>query len=169
MNRMNARGQAFSTDALLALIVFTLVLALTIGLLTQVQRTGENAQGNLQRSHLTEQILIHLLSSPGKPTNWEVLSDRNQISALGLADHGGALSAQKWEELQDWNGDDYSSLRVWLGVADQNFSIQILDLNRNTISQVGIAPLDANSVAAMVLPAFYEGELVYVQLQVHRK
>ncbi len=166
---MNARGQAFSTDALLALIVFTLVLALTIGLLTQVQRTGESAELGLHRSHITEQILIQLLSSPGKPMNWETLSDRNQVKALGLIDHGGIISSEKWEELRDWNGDDYPSLKSWLGIADQNFYIQIVDLNRNTVSKAGIAPLDVNSVTAMVLPAYYDGDLVYVQLQVHTR
>lgn len=167
--RKDSRGQIFSTDALLALIVFTLVLAVTIGLLTQVQRTGENAELNVHRVQITEQILLNLLSSSGRPLNWEVLSDRNLVQSIGLLDHGGVISTAKWEELQDWNASDYPSLKSSLGIADQNFYITILDVNRSTVTRVGIAPSDVNQVSSIILPAFYEGNLVYVQLQVHKR
>ncbi len=163
------RGQIFSTDALLAFTVFTLVLALTIGLLTQIQQTGESAEGEVQRTHTMEQVLILLLSSPGSPSHWESLADRNAVTRIGLIDHGGTISVAKWEALQDWNANDYPSLASWLGIADQNFHLLIMDINRTTISQAGIAPSDVNAVASMTLPAFYDGELVYVQLQVHQR
>lgn len=164
-----SRGQAFSTDALLALIVFTLLLALTIGLVTQIQRTGEESRDGLQRSFLASQVLTHLLSTEGDPLYWNTLSDRNQVMSLGLIGYGGSLSPAKWEQFRDWNADDYSNLKSRMGMGDQNFHLLIMDINRDTLSQAGIAPVDVNEVASITLPAYYNGDLVYVQLQVHRR
>lgn len=169
MNGPMQKGQAFSTDALLALIVFTLLLALTIGLVTQIQRTGEEAKDGMQRAFVASQALTHLLSSPGEPSYWESLTDRNSVISLGLMGFGGTLSPDKWSQLRDWNGDDYSGLKSRMGMGDQNFHILILDINRDTLSQAGIAPSDVNEVASITLPAYYEGQVVYVQLQVHRR
>jgi hypothetical protein len=166
---INEKGQVFSTDILLAVIVFTMMLALSGGLITQVQRAGENMEQGLQRSQTTEQLLTHLLSTQGRPSNWEIESDRNAVESIGLVDERGVISTDKWSQFRDWNGDDYSSLRTWLGIPDQNFHLLITDLNQSTVSQAGITPSDVNAVASFTLPAVYAEELVYVQLQVHRK
>lgn len=166
---MNKKGQIFSTDALLALIVFTLVLAVTIGLLTQIQTTGENAVRSQTQTHITEQIIMQLLSSPGSPRNWETYTDRNNVKMIGLIDHEGGISTDKWNQLQDWNSDDYSSLKTWLGIPDRNIYITISDVNHSTLEAAGLSPSDVNSVSTAVLPSFFDGELVFVQVQVYQR
>ncbi len=163
------RGQIFSTDALLALIVFTLIIGLTLGILGQIQSTGENVKRNADRTAVTEQVLLLLLSSSGSPRNWESYSDRNEVKMIGLMNESGEMSLAKWSSFIDWNATDYSSLKSSLGIPDQNFYITLSDLNFNILSKAGTAPIDINKVSALTLPSIYQGKMVMVQLQVYQR
>ena len=164
---MNRKGQIFSTDSLLALVVFTLVVALTAALIQQVQLTGEDAREQQADSSRTQRILYSLLSSPGIPSYWEDAGDWNAVSLIGLSDGGGFISPSKWSALQDWNGEDYPSLLSHFGIPDRNFYLSMWDLNHSLIEETGLPPVDANTVSSITLPSLYEGEIVMVQLQVH--
>ncbi len=149
------------------MVVFTLILALTSGLLTNIQDSGESSRKNAYLSSQAEETLFLLVSSGGNPSYWESLADRNGVVTIGLMNPPGSISSTKWNALQDWNASDYPSLKNALGVPDTDVYITIFDAERNPVSAWGISPADSNRVGAVSIPTRYNGAIAIIQVQVH--
>ncbi|MFH0970141.1 MAG: hypothetical protein V1776_01635 [Candidatus Diapherotrites archaeon] len=162
------KGQVFSADVLLAVIVFTLILTLVSSLLHETQLTGENERQQLRLSKAAGDAIEQLLSDAGSPVNWEQLDDENVIHTLGLIDPHGTISVEKWSALQDWNRTHYAFVQRWLGIPDMNYHIRITNLSQELIEEAGISPFDVNNVGSVILPSIYNGNIVFVQVQVHQ-
>lgn len=163
----HSRGQLFSTDALLSLVVFAFVLALVTSAISQLVAQGD-ASIRAEYRELSSQNLVYFwLNTGGEPSYWENLSDRNSVLSVGLSDSGGGLSYAKWLAFTDWNADDYHSLKLKMGLLDQNFMVKILDVNKNSLYSVGISPVDRNEVHVHTWPSSLNGSPVFVQVQVY--
>ena len=166
-NPSRARGQLFSSDALLAMMVFLFALTVTFALTDQlVAQTTSSADGE-RLNHVTDRLAQLMIFSPGNPTNWEYLSDRNDVAWIGLIDHGKEIDPQKLTQFRDWNADDYRSLKAGMGIGDKNFYFYISDVNKNIISNAGISPVDAVKVSTSTFSSVYHGKPVLVTLQVY--
>lgn len=167
--KMGARGQLYSTDALLAFVVFAFALMLISGLTNQLEnqfvQTTAQEYGRLAATRVAES----LLASPGDPVYWENLADRNAIFRAGLAAAGNEISIAKWNAFLDWNAADYPSLKNRLGLADKDFYITLADVNRIVLTRAGTGPTDSNNVALVMLPAVYRGVPVILHLQVYSR
>lgn len=166
---MNKRGQLFSSDALLSIMVFLFALTVISILTSQLE---QQTVDQLQRYYTTqraERVATSLFASPGEPAYWDTLSDRSTITKVGLTNGHSGIDLQKWQALQDWNADDYAGLKTALGIPDLNFYINIYDTNRTTLSQAGIAPTDVNKVNGVIIPTTYQGTAALVAVQVYEE
>ena len=98
---------------------------------------------------------------------WETLTDRNAVKSVGLANHHAGISIEKWNAFVDWNADDYTSLKQWMGLGTSNFYLSMADINRTVLGYAGIQPTDVNSVSVVVFPSVYQQKPVVVQMQVY--
>lgn len=168
MISLHERGQLFSSDALLAMVVFLFALTVTFALTDQlVVQTNESAE-NIQLNHTTARLAQTLVSSPGNPSNWEYLSDRNNVREIGLVGNGREISTKKWSSFRDWNGSDYPSLKQSMGIGDKNFYFYMTDTNKNVIAYAGISPANARRVSGSTFATTYLGEPVMATLQVYQ-
>lgn len=151
------------------MVVFLFALTVTFALTDQlIVQTTELAEG-AQLNHTTARLARGLISSSGVPTNWEYLSDRNNIRAVGLIGNGSTISPQKWSSFRDWNANDYASLKQNLGISDKNFYFYITDTNKNIIAYAGISPTNARRVSSSTFATTYLGGPVMATLQVHQR
>ncbi len=164
----SGKGQLYSSDALLSLVVFAFALALISGLNFQLITQMDASNQTYLRDASMSRIMSTLLSSPGDPVYWESLSDRNAVKQIGLVDHHAGISRAKWNAFVDWNGDDYSSLKNGMGTPGHDFYITISDVNRTVLAVAGTGPIDVNNVSVITYPSRFNEQVVMVQLQVYR-
>lgn len=162
-----ARGQLYSTDALLSIVIFLFALTLISGLSQQLQSQANSSKENYfltQRAVRAAQIIF---TSPGDPIFWESLSDRNSVKSVGVSNTPGNISSAKWNAFRDWNGDDYPSLARALGIGDLNFYITISDVNKAILTQAGTAPVDRNQISVVTFPVVYQSQGAIAAVQVY--
>lgn len=161
------RGQLYSTDALLSIVIFLFVLTLISGLSQQLfAQAAVEKEGFFLTQRASRSAAI-LFSTPGEPAFWHTLSDRNAVFAVGLTDNGVEVSPQKWSAFLDWNANDYSSLTQKMGLENENFYITISDVNKNILTRAGIAPVDKNQISVMVIPIVYASQSAVASMQVY--
>ncbi len=166
-NPSHARGQLFSSDALLAMMVFLFALSVTFALTDQlIAQTTSSANGE-QLNHVADRLAQLMIFSSGEPSNWEYIPDRNDVAWIGLINHGKEIDPQKLIQFRDWNADDYYSLKTNMGIGDKNFYFYISDVNKNVVSNAGISPVDAVKVSTSTFSSVYNGKPVLVTLQVY--
>ena len=96
---MKRRGQLFSLDALISLVIVILML----GTITSTSSSLKNEIGNMvgwyERANIADNMLDVLTKSPGEPSNWA--KDPEGIISLGLADNSSrSLSFDKVKALE---------------------------------------------------------------------
>ena len=161
------RGQLYSTDALLSIVIFLFALTLISGLTQQLQSQASSDKENYFLTQRAIRAAQTIFSSPGDPIFWESLTDRNTIKSVGVSNTPGNISYSKWLAFRDWNGDDYPSLARALGIGDLNFYITISDSNKTILTQAGTAPVDKNQISVVTLPVVYQSQAVIAAVQVY--
>lgn len=164
---LRARGQLYSTDALLSIVIFLFALTLISGLSQQLQSQAAGDKENYFLTQRAVRVAHVLFSTPGDPIFWESLSDRNSVDSVGVTNSPGAVSQAKWLALRDWNGDDYPSLARAMGIGDLNFYITISDVNKNVLTHAGTAPVDKNQISVVTLPVVYQSQGTVAAVQVY--
>lgn len=167
MNRQSLRGQLYSSDALLSIIIFLFALTVISTVNQQLQSQSLEEISDYRFSQRTIRVAEMLFSSGGTPSYWETLVDRSTITRIGLSPTPGEVSSEKWNAFLDWNADDYGDLAQSLGIGDVNFYISIMDENKNVISQVGISPVDKNQVSAVLIPTVFNSLPAVASVQVY--
>lgn len=166
--RGTPRGQLYTSDALLAIVIFVFAITLIAALWGQLQ----NQMTSNLYDHVTQQRLQRvaetLFFTRGEPAYWHTLTDRNSVSP-GLIQHGNEIALAKWTALRDWNTTDYPSLVSALGIPDLNFYITISDTNRTLLTSTGNAPYDVNTIYVETFPSTYSGRAVIVSMQAYRR
>ncbi len=164
----SSRGQLYSTDALLSLIVFAFALTLSSGILSQIISQSDVAISAQYREQAGDAALHTLLVTGGEPFYWNFISDKNNVQSVGLMDTSWGISTPKWNAFKDWNANDYYLLKSRMGIPDQNFYLTISDTNKTVLDAVGISPQDKNEVTVIIRPSIFNGNPVMVQIQVYR-
>ncbi len=166
-DRKGERGQLYTSDALLALMVFLFALMLITTLAAQLENQSIQLIRETQHHRAAERVGNSLFSSPGNPSHWEYLSDKNATLRIGLISTGKEISPIKLSAFGDWNASNYSQLKSVMGLGDQNFYLSITDSNQTLLFQAGSSPVNASRVSVVTTPAFYAGKTVLATLQVY--
>ncbi len=167
MNRIQTRGQLYSSDALLSIVIFLFAMTIISALTQQLQSQSADEHQNYVTTQRTARAALTLFTSPGNPAHWDTNSDRNAVWSVGVSTHGAEISSQKWNAFLDWNATDYPDLARRLGIGDLNFLVTISDVNKNILTQAGIGPVDKNQVSVVTLPVVYESQGAIATLQVY--
>ncbi|MBM3282147.1 MAG: hypothetical protein FJY86_02290 [Candidatus Diapherotrites archaeon] len=165
---LRSRGQLYSSDALLSIIIFLFVLTVISTVNQQLQSQSLEEISDYRFSQRTIRVAEMLFSSGGNPLYWETLSNRSTVTRVGLSSVPGEVSADKWNAFLDWNATDYADLAEHLGIDDVNFYITISDENKTIISYAGISPVDKNQVSSVLIPVVFNSIPAVASVQVYQ-
>lgn len=161
---MHNRGQIFGTDAIVAVIIFTITLTIFVLYSNQLSIRIDSLKERADNFELAQQSLLRLTQSPGIPGNWEVL-DFNQIESIGIMDTLGVIDQNKLQKLISLDAN-YHSLKDEFGLSQFNFRFSVNDLNGVELYEFGE---DSNSdvdVSKSIVAMQLTGQKVFVQLEV---
>ncbi len=164
---LNRRGQIFSTDMMMAAVVFLFILTLSIVYSSEVaNRVYFMEEGNA-RDQTVLQAADALVLSAGSPANWETLSDLNTASSLGLVKSRNVLDAGKLQAILNLNAGNYGRIKELLGASRYDLGVSVLRLqNKQRLAEFGLQPSSENKVSAVSRIALYNGEEVIVRVKV---
>jgi len=164
---LNSKGQIFSTDFILACIVFLFILVLSITYSTEVANRITFLEEDNARNIAALNAANALIISPGNPGNWENLNGLNAVSSIGIAATPNEIHSGKLQKLVDLNTDNYGKVRNLLGLSKYDIAISVLRLqNRQSVAEFGQQPNSEHKVSAVNRIGFYNGEEVIVRLKV---
>jgi hypothetical protein len=114
MIKKDYNGMLFSTDLVLTLVLFTLILGTMFTIIDNSKDRTLNSLETAELKKLTSEIVDKLLNNPGTPTHWENLSEFNIVnpglSIENQANHSfiNTISFKKIKILE--NDNEYDNL-----------------------------------------------------------
>lgn len=167
MKALNRRGQIFTTDLILASVVFLFILTLSIVYSTQAANRVELMEEDKARATAAMSAANSLLLSSGKPANWQNLGDLNNVSSIGIVKSKNEIDSAKLQHLLDLNESNYEGVRDLLGVGKYGLSISVLRLSDQiSVGEFGLDPESDDKVTAVNRIALHDGNAVVVRLKV---
>lgn len=126
------KGQFFSYDAIVSVVIFLLAIGLLITYWWSVTGVMGLERERIQKEAIS---LSDVLLTPGNPSDWQTLSssDRNELRQYGLTTGwaNNVLDVDKIEQMHDWSDDDYDASKNELRLLN-DYYIQIVDDNGNS-------------------------------------
>jgi hypothetical protein len=118
---LNKRGQGFSTDLLIAMGIFLIVLVASLTAYSQIIRTSDERAEHAYLQKITQGASQILFTTAGGPSNWETLSTANfireNVQYLGLTTGTrGQIQSDKLQAFVDQNASRYEVIRAILGL-----------------------------------------------------
>ena len=131
---MNSKkGQTWSVDFTLAVVIVSFILLLSILLWNNLALRWNAADDYRQMQTNAMFAAEALMTTPGEPKSWEMLPQIDgSITAIGLVDGRNELNSLKIEKLVSENATAYGVVKQRLGVSHYELGINITDLGRNT-------------------------------------
>lgn len=161
---LNFRGQIFGTDAIVAVIIFTIILTLFVLYSNQLTLRIDDLKKKADNFELAQQSLLRITETRGIPANWEDLN-QSQIQSIGLMETFGIMDANKLSRLVSLDVNS-TALKTQMGLPQFNFELTIQDLNGVQQHEFGTSPSSDIDVSKSVVPMVLNGEKVFVQLEV---
>ena len=97
---MRRRGQLFSLDAMLAVVIVIIMLGTVTATSEGLRNEITSMVGWYERANIANNMLDVLTKSPGEPSNW--VENPSEVRVIGLADNkSGGVSYQKMMGLVD--------------------------------------------------------------------
>jgi hypothetical protein len=130
-------GQASLPDLLLATFLFFILLA---GLVYYSNALQNDAQTVIIRRPLdasASNLAEYIIKNQGTPSNWETLSDANQIKQIGLAQKDRVLNPNKVVAFVNQGNLNYFSTKERMGISYYDFYVQF---SGGISLSTGIAP-----------------------------
>lgn len=118
ITRMYKKGQIFSTDAIFALITFSVVVIMSFSLINTQISKSVNIELQNQMNEKAFEIADFLVRTPGYPDNWT----SSNVKLVGLASPDHVLQIAKLSQL---NNISYTDLGTDLKARPYNFLINI--------------------------------------------
>lgn len=98
---MNSKGQLFTTNLLLWIIIITIILGITVYLISVINDYEVQNSDDYELIQITDNTLDMLVKTEGSPTNWESLSS-DKIESPGLkVDNSTDVSYKKLIKLEE--------------------------------------------------------------------
>lgn len=117
-------AQISMPDTLLAMSIFLLILA---GMFFYQNQLTQAAQTELVRralDNVASNAAEFIIKNPGTPSNWETLSDQNNVVFFGLAQKDRVLHSSKVVAFINLGNTDYELVRQRLGISPFNYYLQ---------------------------------------------
>jgi hypothetical protein len=133
---MNNKGQFFSPDLIIALLIFIIILAFfsVVSSAIAVQIDLYYTKNSLEE--FSHAVTSPLVSFSGEPFDWENES-LVDINFFGLVSEKNVLDQRKIERFVSLLDSDYDSVREKLGLGKYDFQLNIVDSNGSTIFSGG--------------------------------
>ena len=158
---LNRKGQAFSIDAVLALIAFAVLLVFILGFWSQAAASSDKAKlrSRLEYAALSSSEL--LVSSNGVPYDWE--KSPSGASSMGLSSDKNILSPAKAANFTAMN---YSDAKVLLGM-DYDFYFAVEYLNGTGVYSLGNSSIPGAEAVSVGRLALLNGQMVKMRMVVY--
>jgi hypothetical protein len=167
LKTLNGRGQIFSTDLMMAAVVFLFILTMSIIYSGEVANRVYFLEENQARDQAALRAADAIVLSSGNPANWETLSSLDSASSLGIAQSRNVLDEGKLLALLDLNAGNYSRIKDLLGASRYGLGISVLRLqNKQSLAEFGMQPGSEKNVSVVSRIALYQGEEVIVRVKV---
>jgi hypothetical protein len=126
-----SQGQIFSTDMMVSLAVFLVLVGVSVFLLDQALRNQNRFNEPYTMAKKSEQVSDLLVRTPGYPEGW----NSSNVKVVGLAEPTHFIQAAKFEEMKRL---DFSAFRDTARIEPFKFFIEAR-INGSTFSVDGIA------------------------------
>ncbi|WP_455645685.1 hypothetical protein [Methanosphaera sp.] len=80
---MNSKGQLIITDLIFYIIILTIILAMIVYTMNNINNNQVSTLNNYESNQLVENTLDTLIKTEGSPTNWNTINENN-IKTIGL-------------------------------------------------------------------------------------
>ncbi len=150
------KGQMFSMDYLVSVVIFTLVLLILLPTWSTVNQQIADAESRKQLQVISISVAELFLRSPGNPMNWT----NESVSSIGLANEAHIINATKVLGLRSVN---YDAAKALLGLNPYNFTLNFTN-SRGYLITSGVARSPAAYYGASsrdLLPAISDTGLVW--------
>ncbi|MBU0469854.1 MAG: hypothetical protein KKA62_05405 [Nanoarchaeota archaeon] len=137
--KINRKGLVFSTDGVVSIIVFLVVMIFIISLWNLYGNKLQESVALEELELLNFQITDLLMKTSGTPTDWE--SSPTDALALGLRSNPGMLDDGK---LTAFLTMDYNLVKTLLNIERFEFEFVLKDDNGNVLNSSGISPIDTD-------------------------
>jgi len=158
-----SRGQVFSADSLLGLVVFLFALSIVFLYFNQLFERNSSFEESSELEILSFNALRSLVETKGLPENWNSLQV-SEINALGIASERNVLDPGRLSRFLEISGSDYNSVKGILGLRKFDFRFSVNDLNGALVFSAGSAESSRVSFKTSRL-AIIDGRIVKVSLE----
>lgn len=163
MSVMYEKGQVFSLDAVMSIVIFMfLILILISSWYFYILRLDDNVKDD-DLQFKTFQVSELLMKKIGYPSNW----DNTNVQILGLVSNPRIISATKLQEFVEMSESD---IKERLNIENFNFYFSLKDYNGamfvvgSDFSEVGTKPgIGAENVFTLRRIGIYGGEEVVLE------
>jgi len=168
LKTLDRKGQIFSTDLMMASVVFLFILVIGIVYSTQAGNRIALVEEDNQRQMAALNAANALLLTGGEPGNWENFASLDSnISSIGIAKSRNEISGAKLQSLVAFGSTDYEELRQVLGVSKYGLGVSVLQLlDKESIAEAGQEPGTGDKVSTVNRIATYNGHNVIVRVKV---
>ena len=168
----NSKAQIFTTDLILASVVFLFILTITIVYSMQVADRVYLLDREHERQVAAQNTANSLLFSQGEPADWHTHRDLNLavISSIGIVKTRNQIDSAKLQKLQDWNRTRYLEIKDLLGILKYDIRISVIDpKSGNSFGEFGLEPEADDKTTAVNRIADYNGQEVIIRLKVFKE
>ena len=160
MSSPEVKGQVFSMDLLLAVVIFIIV----VGILMATWNFNKNRMDEAAWSGSLEDIAYttsdSLVMTPGSPSNWE--ENTSGVVSLGLSRVERNIDERKIDSIVSI---DVVVLRNLTHAGVNNISITLLDASGNVLKKAGVDPVGEYFVSSSRV-VIYNGEMAVLKVMV---
>jgi len=170
------KGQGFSTEFLLAYLIFSLVLILAFYLWNTTTADIIESKNRYEIEDKAVDLAEKLLRTRGIPANWS-LAD---VESIGLADDSRILNPEKilaFIILMNSSNSNYENNKWLLGIGKYDFYFNMTDINgttmiingtllNDTLCATGKLPVNETSMITVPRVGILEDEIVKIRITV---
>lgn len=135
---MRSKGQVFSADAIIGLVIFMIALGVVFYYFSQLSQRELAFNQEFEMKDSAFRALAVLSETPGIPENWAYM-DSSGIRSFGIAERRGILSSERLSALCALVSEDYNHSRKILGLKKFDVLITVSDLNGDVLESCGRA------------------------------
>lgn len=162
MVRINQRGQFFSPDLIIALIVFIIILAFFFVTSHAVATQIDLYYQKNEIEEVSHTILNPLVLFGGEPYNWE-LQTFSDLNRVGLAKEKNILDPQKVDKFIEFLDNNYTALKSKMSLGKFDLKFELQDFNGSIIKEGGTISQDFLSRIVQKRTASYNNRQVIVR------
>lgn len=164
---MRTKGQIFSADAIIGLLVFMLALSIVFYYFSQISQREIAFNEGFELKDSAFSALSMVVETGGVPENWALI-DGTGVKSFGIAQRRGVIDHSKLSSLCNFMDIDYNGARKILGLQKFDAMISASDLNGDSIVSCGGVSAGKRSSFKTSRLSLINGRPCLVSLEVSR-